>query len=37
MHFVTEESLTNDAPNPKFERAGNKIKWFYVEHEGRLK
>ena len=36
MHFVTEESLERDDPNPTFERKGNKIKWFNVTHEERL-
>ena len=35
-YFVTEESLERDDPNPTFERKGNKIKWFNVEHEERL-
>lgn len=36
-YFVTEESLERDDPVPVFEKKGNKIKWFSVHHEGRLK
>lgn len=36
-YFATEESLEQDLNPPVFERAANKIKWFNVSFEDRLK
>ena len=35
--FATEESVEKDLNPPAFDRSGNKIKWFNVSFEDRLK